>query len=134
LLVGCDQLLWKNEWILGMQPLWQGGVESPFSIALWTESADSGLAQPSPIPGLYHTRLLPLLERLVAQFHLAMRGILRESEATVYFATTSEAPGKFAFNTPEQLRQLLRLVAFQRRYEHDLAFHQWPITCVRDSE
>lgn len=122
LLVSCDQLLWKNDWLLDMQPLWQGQNHCceqalpQFSIGLWAESnATAGefhhrepQAMPlNPIPGLYHTDLTPLLESMISHSRLAMREVVKESLERCYFSTTPEPPTKFAFNTPEQLDQLL---------------------------
>jgi molybdopterin-guanine dinucleotide biosynthesis protein A len=113
LLIGCDQLLWKHQWTLDLRQLWQEDLVSPYLCGLWTQSTkDSASTLPanlkaSPIPGLYHTGLIPLVERLAADSRIAMRHLVEHSGSQPYFFPTSAPPSNFSFNTPEDLRQLL---------------------------
>jgi molybdenum cofactor guanylyltransferase len=108
LLLGCDQLLWKSQWLVERQDLWSNDKNPVCSIILWPESSRNSPELVTPIPGLYHTCLLPILEGMLAQGQRALLRLIGHSAASVaYFPNQSVHPGEYSFNTPERLATLL---------------------------
>jgi molybdopterin-guanine dinucleotide biosynthesis protein A len=110
LAVGCDQLIWRTEWLMGMRPLNAETSEENWLIALWQSCHEKRPGTPiTPIPGLYHTGILPQLHERCRSGQLSLRSLLQLSAADfVYYDSTLERhPAWFAFNTPAQLHRLL---------------------------
>lgn len=100
LVMGCDQFLWKDSWSSvhrGLQP-------DCLPAALLWPSSDRF----SPIPGWYHTRGLPVLEKLWEQGSRALRDMANcPSFEITWLAEIDEHPAQFAFNTPRELSSLI---------------------------
>jgi molybdenum cofactor guanylyltransferase len=117
LVMGCDQYLWRTEWLAGMQRLlssdrsWYHHTDpwAEFHIALWTGFPTDILQPPNPIPGLYHTDLLPCLHQQCQNNKLSLQSVLQILSVKVYYHQQKEQPRNYSFNSPDQLSGLVGL-------------------------
>lgn len=123
LIVGCDQLTWREQWSFcssGLEKLATSDRdEAEQCEAVQGSSIDTsaGLASSllwqserfSPIPGYFHTRALPILEKLWDEGRRALFDLANAEELRLgWLPIASEHPRDSSFNTEEQLAQLLR--------------------------
>lgn len=113
--IGCDQLLWRTEWlneIAAKLCAMQSGSTNPekslFTVALWASPDADSKAPSNPIPGLYHTDLLPCLQDSCRQGKLSLRDLIQTQGQQVYYHFQEEQPRDYSFNSPEQLDSLLK--------------------------
>lgn len=119
LIVGCDQLTWREQWSFcsnELEKLATSGRDEPEQREL-LQAPSAGLASTlfwraerfSPIPGYFHTRALPVLEKLWDKGRRALFDLASTDELRLgWFPIASEHPRDSSFNTEEQLAQLLR--------------------------
>lgn len=102
LVVGCDQLTWREQWSFCNREL--DKLANPLASALlWRAERFS------PIPGYFHTRALPILEKLWNEGRRALFDLASAEELRLgWLPISSEHPRDSSFNTEEQLEQLLR--------------------------
>lgn len=102
LVVGCDQLTWRDQWSFCTSEL-DKLANSLASGLLWQAERFS------PIPGYFHTRALPSLEKLWDEGRRALFDLASAEELRLgWLPILSEHPRDSSFNTEEQLEQLLR--------------------------
>lgn len=102
LVVGCDQLTWRDPWSFSTSELEK--LANPLaSSLLWRAERFS------PIPGYFHTRALPALEKLWDEGRRALFDLASSEELRLgWLPNSNEHPRDSSFNTEEQLEQLLR--------------------------
>lgn len=102
LLVACDQLRWHRGWTESLVAATkQGDVAVTYSL----ESTAEKIAFRQPIPGLYHTDLVPVLQKSLQLGRYSLRRLL--DELCCPAVTTGENPRDWMFNSPDELRELL---------------------------
>ena len=106
LLLSCDQVLLREDWIAALV----AGTREPVQYrAIVFRSAQSNAAMPAlpplnPVPGLYHTTLLPqVVQRLEAR-EFSLQKLLRNTQTLEL--ETFEDPRRWSFNTPEELQNI----------------------------
>lgn len=108
LAIGCDQLEWRAEWLVGFEAVLSGKHASGVHIALWTHCQAGTPEHPDPIPGLYHTDLVADLHHHCQNGNLSLRSIIRGAANKVWYIRGKMQPRDYSFNTSEQLAELLK--------------------------
>lgn len=102
LVAGCDQLTWREPWSFSTNELEKLANPSA-SALLWRAERFS------PIPGYFHTRTLPAIEKLWDEGRRALFDLASSDELRLgWLPSSNEHPRDSSFNTEEQLEQLLR--------------------------
>ncbi|MBX3423554.1 MAG: molybdenum cofactor guanylyltransferase [Pirellulaceae bacterium] len=112
LLLACDQFLWRAAWLLPIQDLWNPSHTSeeptvPYQIVIWQLDGPRSSDPITMIPGLYHTRLLSQLRQRWQAGDRALKSLAADASVSIHSRSTATPPSHFAFNTPQQLEQLL---------------------------
>ncbi len=101
LLLSCDQVLWRLHWLeqLGR------AVDPSHQAAVFAVGEANSPTNVQPIPGLYHTDLLPVVKSLIRQREYSLRSLLgRIVHAT---GVTQDNPRDWSFNTTAELEQCM---------------------------
>lgn len=63
---------------------------------------------PQPLPGLYHTRLLPVIQAQFARQHRSLQKLLETCcNRTKALESLDDCPRNWSFNTPQQLGEIV---------------------------
>ncbi len=113
LLVGCDQAWWKQDWSEQFVRAVEKTSASPSSrepLAITFLPADEDRTSATgsamqPIPGLYHSNLLPTASQHLEQRRLSLRSLLQN--ANYQSVSIQDHPREYSFNSRQELANLL---------------------------
>jgi hypothetical protein len=103
LVVACDQLVWRDEWLLAIESELKSVTRSNEALlGLWRSD------KPTFIPGLYQTQVLDPLQQLVDQGQSALHRLTSlVANRIVYCDPTNGHPRDYSFNSPDELKAVL---------------------------
>ncbi len=107
LLIGCDQLLWKQAWFdpLARIAATDSDDEDELEAVIYHEPELNRARFLQPIPGLYHSRFLPAVLASLAADKLSIRQLLGQTRSKALLAESN--PRAAAFNTRQEFERLL---------------------------
>jgi molybdenum cofactor guanylyltransferase len=97
LLNSCDQVAWKACWF---QQLVESFAPKDVAVVFCIDDLQ-------PIPGLYHTLILPFVERAIDDHQLSIKRLLSNMPDKVCAIVSEDNPRSASFNDPEELKALL---------------------------
>ncbi len=119
LVVPGDQFVWQQVWF---QQLWAAAIANHGATQVRGAACCAAVFKDpagrlQPLPGLYHTNMLPSLNQSIEAGDLRLVGLLEElalrntqakgSSPNVVVVATNSSPQATSFNTPDELRRLM---------------------------
>jgi len=101
LLIGCDQLIWRKQWWDSLSAKIAPGIQA----ITFGDVDDDKRPFLQPIPGMYHTSIEVDVTRRLDSGPRSLRRLLADARAIGI--STDQNPRSWAFNTPNELRELL---------------------------
>lgn len=100
LLLNCDQAMWQATWF---QQLAEHAT-ADIQMVTFVETIADGQKVVQPLPGLFHTRLLPTVLQQLQSGQFAMQHLVRNAPAAT--VDTVDNPRRWSFNTMHELQQI----------------------------
>lgn len=104
LFLACDQVCWKSHWWEELSVEANGELD-----AVCFNGEVDGRRFFQPIPGLYHTKMIPELERALKEGQRSLRVLLEDLQ--VVGISSKDNPSDWSFNTPEELVEVCNRLA-----------------------
>lgn len=108
LLISCDQLIWRAEWL---DQLTQSILDRDQNGSPSLQAAAFYSTAWQPLPALYHNSLQPLIaERTERREQLSLSALLQQlhEQGRAAKLELAESPADWTFNTPDEFERLQR--------------------------
>ena len=107
LIVSCDQVVWRCDWYNALALHLQNQLAATFAFR-----RQDGETSPQPIPGLYHTDLLPTVLEQLSAGKYSVRELLALIDCESHLAASN--PSTWSFNTAAELQAIIARLPAQK--------------------